>query len=816
MAYLFVDNASTVSPEDGSHDAPYTTFTEAIAAASKDDTIVVKYGTGRYDLTNEGTSSSPNAQEIRIDKRLTITGQVWSEDFDDDIMPVLSTGKITGPGDWALDATDDTGGTVYYIEIPSTDDPQAVFDTAGGANKYQQKGNGRVTSLAAMVSNSRAKTFWDSTNQRLYYVSYSDGNSGPFTNPGSNSPDTVTVPMRGQFFTLEDDSADGTVIENLRFDEFGDAAIKSGNNDNLIVRRCIFEHGYGPSILFDGVNECYAEANWIRNMGEKELPSAGSPKGLVIVQATMVSIPIQLNDCFDCVARGNYIKDYAQGAISIGYADTGELRNGGRNVVVGNTAENGAIVSIVAGFNIAFGAYSQRAHNSFTAGVEGLPDLRRPPRDYVVRNISIRSGSAGINLNEPHSIVVANNLFFENVTGVRYKEQVRDTWVVNNLFVDNGEETYDDGTSWLNFTLLGGEFVRNLVEVTSPPKQDLFLSAGGTEGKNFIDDWRLSYHGYNLYYRSSGTQVKFYWASRKVGFEEWKFFNPDDRSSVEVTGADSPIQFGFRNPDDRNFHLGRLATGNPTAVDFGLDITNLYAEKPLAGRMQVRGEARDAGPFEFDSDSPSHELFIQMYLTGNDDADDTQIQPNRKPSLSVGGRPLQATDALANPRNLFDNPRGEDLRDGITQYRAVDIANIATLAGDGSVSGQDRNFRGLIHRYSSVGAYIESQPENTGITFAIGWEDPDASPGGASPSGYQGPLANDQTAPEAVDFVPAASISDEIDLPAGNLNAITTTGTITFGRLWIRRTIAPGTEWSREQTCKIRLTGGSQSKDNVS
>jgi len=695
---------------------------------------------------------------ITITKRVRIYGAGHASP-DSDTLATTSMPTILGSftplfGDWGLDTSDFSGGTVYYYAGISFN-PRVVFDpTIAGADV-------RAAEVESADDIAPGKFWWDAENSRVYYILSNDTVSSPtWSDPSASS---VRLPATERVIDVQ---ADYVEIENIRISEWGPAGIAAGDSASPetaitrpMIRNSLFFLGAGPAVRCHGADG-NIEFNRFRYVGE---PATADVAANV---SDLEHGAVYLDTCSEFSVTKNRFGAYSGAAIML-QDSLGHNRITENHVGALNWGSPVGAISVVGGSSDDY--------------------------DYITRNVVTDAGGNAIWFDGCDRSVLALNTIYNCVSGIVFAKVSgafpQRSYVVGNTISETGLLA-PDGSSWLNFALSqDADAAREMNDAAVV--SDAALTT--TERAALLTNvW-----AHNLYHRSPGTGTSDdprFRVGPRFGALDWWQDNSggwDRSSSIGSPGfADTSS-----SPDARDFHL----TASSGAIGLVEPFDFLTEEYGPAHDTRRIAAVLDSGAYQYEGPSLDPRRDIKIALTGND-TDVNDVEPNRNPSLSVGGdSPDSSSLVLADAALIWDAASGTELSSGSTTYRAIDLLNTA-IQPSATVSGTVKNFDSDTGVWASAAVYISTVPLSPDVTIAVGWETP-------TTPGYQGPLVDDQTAPVGVTFSSPTTEGGAVAAPDASLDPASTTGLGQTLRLWIRRTVADGGRHFRGDTATITITG---------
>jgi len=209
-------------------------------------------------------------------------------------------------------------------------------------------------------------------------------------------------------------------------------------------------------------------------------------------------------------------------------------------------------------------------------------------------------------------------------------------------------------------------------------------------------------------------------------------------------------------------------------------------------QFQFSGKDLDAGARSFEKTEVGPDD-IRIFLTGNETTG-SQTLPVINPSSSLGGEinDIEFSTPVDDLR-IFAHLGGDDMEDGVVDYRAVDIANLAirptaTIDGGGSAT---TNFAAGTGALVSPNLTVSEDPPSVAASFALArdFSSPTVS------------AATDQTDP-GLTFSATPVESPENDLIADAPSAAP--GIL---RVWARRTVTASAKLRNQDKGTVTLSG---------
>jgi len=780
MATLWVDNSNGNDSNGGQ--APSlakASISGALTAASDGDRLIILYGTGTYYLRDELTGPpgadspplvwSPEDTHVKIQKRVSITGGGFSVDNSDtlasSLTPTLQVSAPTeSPSAWVYGPSPDVlGGDIYQYALPFN--PRTVFDSTFSGSDT------RAIEVTALSSMSQGKMYYDEASGLVYYIFSSD--SSPFDSPADPGTQAVRVPTGDCFFSVE---SDGVHLENLRFTEWGPAAIKSGAFADLKVSNCLFFMGAGPALQLEKTVRPLIERCRIRHVGERAVSSL-----VLETNANLNKGAVRLDGTSEALVRHNEVASFSGAGVLI-------YQSGGKNTVVENeiSSANYSLTSGAAGITV-----------SNKASIQGA-------EDYVLRNRLHGSPMFGVYLEDTANVVVGQNTVYDCLSGVVLGKTPLG-YSVKNCHI-RGNIISETGKSWLApLRLIDPNSGRGINDAAV-----LTASLSSVDKANLKTNvWR-----HNLYHHSPATatgDVPRFRFSERYGDLSWWQGESGGWDSDSSVGSPS---FGGATVGD--FQIAPNSDGHALVEPFDFLLSS--HDKSNIGRRRL-GQMEDAGalPLEPRSFDPREDLFV--FLTGNAIGENA-LEGNVDPVLSTGGdRTNTESDPLAHSidvRQLWDIVDGADINDGGVRYRAIDFVNLALQplssapVGGGSVV---ENFDSTTGYWTDPKFYLSSLTLSPSTVVAIGWDtEVIGSSPPESPPYFQGPLLNDEVAPSGVSFTSPTTAEEAIFAPLESptdLTPITPGAGVRPGamRLWIRRIVSSGATYRNNDQGSITGVG---------
>ncbi len=744
---VYVNGSTGDNDGAGTFSAPKRTVMAGVFAVNPGGRVVVQYGSGSYPLDYETFG------EILAFKEVSVVGEgadyPSTVDLSSTIVPTIQSALTTSPGLWLTDATDFSLGSVYYLGFLDVN-PHTVFDPDISGSDIRAV---EVSSSSSLVA---GKLWWDSTNSRLYYMAAQGGSPNP--NPGSRG---VRVAVRQDAVV---DLVGDVVLENIRLAEWGSGGIRLGGTERSRVHRNLFALGAGPAVrAASGTARAVIERNKARLVGE-------TPTSRVVnAQSAVDHGVIRLEETLECVVRHNDVDDYS-----------------GSGVLVHDSAGNNLVVLNKLGI-LSFG--SARGAITVTTRKSGS-------RDFILRNLVNGAGGHAVFLESSENVLVGRNTVYNCIAGLVLGKTAgspegrmpRSCILQGNIVSETGKAApsgLSPDTDWVTF----------LTDI-SPANGALLNDAAAISSAALTDAEKIdlatnTWRG-NRYHRSpsvgTGDDPRFRFGDEYGDFGWWQ-----DRASGwdESSAVGSP---GFVDASSGDFHLD-VDAGAAEQVEPLEPLMQGYA--PALAFPPLLSTLEDQGAFDIEAPAFDPRTDLLVALTGRDVTLNAVDAPG-DPDESLGGattvQPLAVV--LSDLKQLWDHPAGDGLTDGVVQYRAVDLVNVAVTP---SSSATVTNFDTQTGTWEVPAAYISTLTESEKTALALGWEADAGSPD------YQGPLASDAEAPSGVVFTSPTTLAAAAEAPgAASPVVLVPLGVI---RLWLRRTVSADAETWPEDDGAITLTG---------
>jgi hypothetical protein len=678
-------------------------------------------------------------------------------------VPELRASRITQAGDWSLDGSDFSEGTLYYYSNVTSDTnykPLTVFDDSiSGIDKRAE----RVTTSSSVSS---GKMWWDATNRRIYYRTSSDLTSSPSVNPGSVG---VRVPIAASAITV---SANFVEIEGFKISEWGVSGIRIGDptastptestvHTGISITNCLFSQGVGPAIWASSFRSQF-DRNRFRFVGQ----------------------PARSGDYYAAEQSGIY-----KGSISIIHGAANRVSGNDFNEIGGacvrlDTPDGDNVISE----NVMSKLYLGTSEGAVSVINKSSINQTGNNYDFIVKN-TIDTCSRAIYLDGTNHVVVSKNTMYNCQEVLKLGKSLGSSGtypencsISGNLISETGSESpANSSDTW--YTLL------TALSLDGNNVNEGHVEFSGTlSATEEISLKSINWRG-NTYHRSTGVP-RFRWGELFRAFGSWPThsFNYDSDSIIG-----SP---GFVNASSGDFHLSESSTAiggvYPLNSFFNSDSSNV-AHINISNSVGTSSSDRGAYDFE-DTEFNSQDLFL--FLTGNVQSSDRVS--NRNPASSLGGEDNDTTYAHAvDNLNIFRHLSGDDLNSGVSDYRAVDIANLciqpsATQSGSGTLLENFNTTTGvLINPNLSVSSSTPSK--SSAVQLALDFESPTVT------------IATETTTP-GLTFSTSPSQSPESDIEPK------TDGTPPeVLRLWLKRTINSGTTFRNGDSGELTIGGTASS-----
>jgi hypothetical protein len=734
MSDLFVNNLSGSDSNDGL--GPTTAkarLAAALAIAVDGDRIVIEYGTGEYGWEDE-VAVGDDGLEVPV--RVSIVG-ARSDDPSDATLSTTKVPTLRGSVVTAAPSPPDSPPD-WQQDASDFSSGDVWFTTLPAVNPHAVFDptiaglDPRAEEVEDSADLEPGKFWWDPDGERLYYIVSTDTVTSPasYSNPGESS---VRVPITRATLVL---GAAGITFENIRLSEWGVVGIDAGAHARPKMTNSYFVFGYGPYIDHRG-DAPWIERNRSRMTGPR--PTNG------VLPGSHNGSAVLLTGTRDGVVRNNDIATFAGSAVHLQESEGG-------NVILENRISDGSFPSDIAAITV-----SDKAAAEF---------------DYIQRNIIRDHFGRAVQINGGRRVMVYRNVAYDCLAGIDLARGLGDG--VPSRCVVAGNILSETSRSWVASALAADADAGLLMNDASVSAHDL-------------DDadramLRSSAWVHNIYHRSpdsgTGSESRFRFDDQYGDLAWWM-------ENAGFDAASSESSPGFVDAADGDFHLDPDANAAASVERFA----SLRVGAALADAHVILESKENAGAFDTPAADFDPRQDLVFILTGNESGQDVNVTP----SSSVGGDPSTPdSTVLAGLENLFGAVAGEDLTEGVTHYRAVDLMNIAiTPEAEIPVGGGTllRNFDTGTGVWGDPKVWITEAPRSGQTTLSVGWEERATSPA------FQGPLADDQTAPTNVTF--ETPLDEDAALAAAGTPPVTLPGKLagsdpTHLRLWLRRTVEAG------------------------